>query len=305
MITPSIVTRGDVVAEAHDVAARSAARSGIAVREFAALEDIERATALFNIVWPSPNGTDAMPSNLLRALAHAGNYVAGAFHRDELVGAIVGFLGLHERELVLHSHMLGVLPDARSRNVGWTLKQHQRAWALERGIAKVVWTFDPLVRRNAYFNLAKLGAIGARYSVNFYGEMADGINARDETDRLLVSWDVAGERARSAAAGVPVEANGEAAPVALEVGPDNEPVLRDVTAPSILCQVPDDVVALRAADPELAARWRKALRATLGRAVQSGRVAAGMSKSGWYLVAADRAGASPQAPSASAIDEES
>ena len=77
------------------------------------------------------------------------------------------------------------------RNVGYALKLHQRAWALQRGIATITWTFDPLVRRNAYFNLAKLGVRATRYLPNFYGAMQDPINAGDDTDRLLVDWDLA------------------------------------------------------------------------------------------------------------------
>ncbi len=53
-----------------------------------------------------------------------------------------------------------------------------------------MWTFDPLVRRNAWFNIAVLGAEVAEYLPSFYGSMTDAINAGDESDRLLVAWDV-------------------------------------------------------------------------------------------------------------------
>ncbi|MFF5213377.1 hypothetical protein [Streptosporangium sp. NPDC000396] len=38
--------------------------------------------------------------------------------------------------------------------------------------------------RNAHFNLAKLGASATEYTVDFYGQIDDGINGHDETDRL-------------------------------------------------------------------------------------------------------------------------
>jgi len=33
----------------------------------------------------------------------------------------------------------------------------------------IAWTYDPLIRRNAYFNLVKLGARPVEYLRNFYG----------------------------------------------------------------------------------------------------------------------------------------
>ncbi|GAA1896234.1 hypothetical protein [Actinomadura bangladeshensis] len=42
--------------------------------------------------------------------------------------------------------------------------------------ASVIWTFDPPVRRNAHFNLAKLGARAEAYLENHYGQLPDAIN---------------------------------------------------------------------------------------------------------------------------------
>ena len=52
------------------------------------------------------------------------------------------------------------------------------AWALERGLSEVTWTFDPLVRRNAWFNIEVLGGHITEYVPNFYGTMSDSINAQ-------------------------------------------------------------------------------------------------------------------------------
>ena len=65
---------------------------------------------------------------------------------------------------------------------------------MRAGMAKIVWTFDPLVRRNAMFNLARLGARATRYEVDFYGPVRDAINGEDETDRLVVEWATSGRR---------------------------------------------------------------------------------------------------------------
>ena len=83
----------------------------------------------------------------------------------------------------MHSHITGVLPGLQSQGLGRLLKQHQREWALAREVGHITWTFDPLVARNAHFNLRVLGARVTEYLVDHYGPMDDGVNRGDETDR--------------------------------------------------------------------------------------------------------------------------
>jgi predicted GNAT superfamily acetyltransferase len=140
------------------------------------------------------------------------------------------------------------------------------------------WTFDPLVGRNARFNLVKLGAVGTDYLVDFYGPMADGVNAGDESDRLTVTWDLT-------APVRPYEpGDREGAPVTRRA-PDGGPLAhRD--GDRVWCRVPDDIVALRAADPALALRWRHAVREVFTEAFAGGLTATGMSRDGWYTLEA-------------------
>src|SRR6266542_3171738 len=107
--------------------------------------------------------------------ADSDNYVAGAMRDRRMVGASVGFLHPAGGVFGLHSHITGVRAAARGRGAGFALKQHQRAWALARDLPVVTWTFDPLVRRNAFLNLVKLGAEVVEYLPDFYGPMGDGI----------------------------------------------------------------------------------------------------------------------------------
>ena len=94
----------------------------------------------------------------------------------------------HEGDDALHSHVTGILPGVTGSGVGRAMKNHQRAWAAEQRLKWVTWTYDPLVRRNVWFNIEVLRAHVADYLVDFYGPMTDSINARDESDRLLVAW---------------------------------------------------------------------------------------------------------------------
>lgn len=180
----------------------SARAAGVTIREPTDLVELARLCELFRGVWQEDPSDPSMTVVVLHALAHTGNYVSAAYDGDTLVGGCVGFLSAVGGS-ELHSHIAGVAGTARGRSVGFALKTHQRAWALARGLAQVSWTFDPLVRRNAYFNLAKLGARPRAYLVNFYGPMSDGINAGDDTDRLEAQWRLDDPRVFRASAGEP------------------------------------------------------------------------------------------------------
>lgn len=196
----------------------------MAVRLLVEPPDLEAAAAVINAVWDDP--TLASPS-LLRAYTHFGNPTLGAFVGGRLVGVSVGFLapsgGTH-----LHSHITGLLPDFQHLGLGHRLKLEQRAWCLAQGIAEITWTFDPMLARNAHFNLRKLGAVAEAVLPSFYGAMNDGVNRGDVTDRLEVHW-----------------------------------YLDDVPAPGVAracirtVAIPADYLALRADDPEQARLERK------------------------------------------------
>ena len=129
---------------------------------------------------------------MLVALSHGGNYVAGAFRGKTLVGTCAAFFTT-PLGTAMHSHIAGVLPDQAGRGVGAALKDHQRAWARARGLTEITWTYDPLIARgNAYFNFHRLGVRAVEYIPDFYGDLDDGLNRGQESDRLLVSWSTTG-----------------------------------------------------------------------------------------------------------------
>jgi predicted GNAT superfamily acetyltransferase len=284
----------------------------VEIAQLTQLEDLRALEKLFAAVWGRPD-EPPISSDTLRALVHSGNYVAGSFIEGRLTGGLVGWLGgaAPGEGLHLHSHILGVASGSEAHGLGFQLKQDQRRWCLERGLTKIEWTTDPLVRRNAYFNLTKLGARASQYLVNFYGAMTDGINAGEESDRLLITWQLDSAQAESAAAGSPAEANVElllleGAGAVLSAGPSDEPVKDLTSAPKLrvphsppgalrhpprerggdvlLCQVPEDIVAVRRADPALARSWRLALRSALVDALAAGYEVTGATRSGWYVL---------------------
>ena len=282
------VTQMDLVSRAAATAGRVASAADLAISEIGDIGRLTEAARLFDRVWGSSAEEPLISAATLKALAHSGNYLSAAYRDGTLLGACVGWLGRHNGELQLHSHILGVAPDVQGRSVGYALKLHQRAWSLERGISTITWTFDPLVRRNAYFNLTKLRASITAYYDNFYGEMPDGINAGDESDRVLVDWSLAAldDDGLATVTEPDVDAlRAAGAATILSAGGDGAPVVRsDATAPTLLVQLPEDIVAVRASDPARALAWRRAVRGSLGVALRNGFVANAMTRSGWYVL---------------------
>lgn len=144
-------------------------------------------SALFATIWDSPD-EQVVPPWFLSLASSAGNQLLAAYDGSSLVGGSWGFI----TPTGLHSHITGVLPAYQATGLGLSLKHAQRDWCRARGIATVTWTFDPMIARNAAFNLRKLGAVAVGYLPNFYGEMNDQFNAGQETDRLSVEWHLDG-----------------------------------------------------------------------------------------------------------------
>ena len=277
-------------AEAGRSAEAWASKAGVEVDLVADEPSARQAVGVLARIWPQEDGAPPLTPELAWALAHSGNYVAVARSGGDPVGAAAGFLARDEAGPHLHSHIAGVLPTHQGASVGFALKQHQRAWALAGGLDRITWTFDPLIVRNAYFNVMKLGARLTRYYVDFYGPLTDGINAGDQTDRCLVTWDLAADRTFAAAAGEVAEpdlaalASAEAAEV-LVPGPDGGPLASaDDGARVRLVRVPGDIVAVRKADPALARRWRKALRVVMVEAFHDGLEVAAVTRDGCYVL---------------------
>ncbi|MCZ2826772.1 MULTISPECIES: GNAT family N-acetyltransferase [unclassified Modestobacter] len=287
-------------AAAAAAATEAAIASGVQVVALTDLADLRAVQTLFESIWHPAPDNPPVTVELMRALTKAGNPLFGAYAGPELVGACVGFFAAPSGT-ALHSHVTGVVPSAQRRSVGRALKLHQRAWALQRGLDRISWTFDPLVRRNAWFNLGRLAATPVEYLPDFYGPMGDTINASDQSDRLLTCWSLEAPAVVRAVAGHPVHVDlpallGAGAAAVLAVGPDGSPQARPgVPGGTALIAVPPDVEALRARDPALAAEWRVAVRAALGGALTAGARVRGFAREGWYVV--DGAG-HPGAPEA-------
>ena len=219
---------------------------------------MHKAREIFDLTWSLKIGTEITP-NLLQAMVHSGSYLSGAFIDNKIVGAAFAFPatngGLH-----LHSHMTAVLPDFRDKGVGYALKIDQWNWAKKNNYSHLSWTFDPLVRRNAKLNIAKLGVDILTYFPNFYGDMPDALNAGDESDRLMVSWRTDID-----------------APKARELITNPEPG-------DILIEIPEDIVAIRTKNQSESMKWRIRVREQFMAAFEKKGKVVGFSANDEYVV---------------------
>ncbi|WP_246458622.1 chorismate synthase [Streptomyces himalayensis] len=266
-----------VMPAVRELAATAARTAGVTVRTVDDVTGIAAVADFFCDVWKTPRSTPPYPAEVLHSLVHAGGAVHAAYDGERLAGASVAVFGPPDAQDVYSFVAAAATSD---RGVGHAVKQAQRVWALERGARMMRWTFDPLVARNARFNLVKLGATGTEYLVDFYGPMADGVNDGDESDRLTVTWDLV-----SPGHAPTGHDTVEPQPEVTHSAPDGGPLAtRAADGHRIRCRVPHDIVALRAADPALALRWRHAVRGVFTEAFTEGFTATGMSRDGWYTL---------------------
>ncbi len=222
---------------------------------------------------------DAVPSSLLHVLAVQGGLVLGAFVASNLVGTALAFPIRRGPRWLLWSHMVAVHPHYQGQGIGFALKCAQREWALRHQYTQIAWTFDPLQRGNAKFNLHQLGAVARVYHENFYGEMTDSLNSGLPSDRLEVVWNLNEQRVKRRVSGgislpsSPVDLVSISPGIIMQAASDGSPVLRQEwpeNVPNYYAEIPPSLGQLRMRNLELALKWRLALRHALTRAFQHG-----------------------------------
>jgi predicted GNAT superfamily acetyltransferase len=261
------------------MSAEPRAQGDIAIDFVTTPEEVEEFQAVERRVWEGGD-LEVVPGHVLLTHRRYGGLLLIA--RDGAgrgIGVLLGFPGLKGGQVVHCSHILGVVPEWRSHDVGYWMKWRQREFVLEQGLDLVVWTFDPLETRNARLNIARLGGICREYSRNIYGVMQDGLNAGLETDRLTVEW-----RIRHPTVTARLEGRAQPPSVAA-LGAEGVPLLTrtalrqdsraerpllyledfvlNVDGPRLLVEAPVEFQAIKRADFDAARAWRMGIRSLL------------------------------------------
>jgi predicted GNAT superfamily acetyltransferase len=121
-----------------------------------------------------------------------------------MVGFVHHLAGVRgDNEIFGYSHVMAVAKDYQNKGVGARLKWAQRERALRDGRQLIKWTWDPMMARNAHFNLNRLGAVVESYLDDFYG-IDYGTDERLglPSDRLSATWNIDTARVHALAKGV-------------------------------------------------------------------------------------------------------
>jgi predicted GNAT superfamily acetyltransferase len=244
----------------------AAPSDGITIRRVATTPEYDACVAMQHDIW-GHDFTEIVPGTMLRVTQKIGGVTAGAFDASgRLLGFVFGMMGSMGGRLVHWSDLLAVHPDARNKGLGRRLKLYQRELLLPLGVETMFWTYDPLVTKNAYLNIVRLGARPTEYVVDMYGaDTHTLLHGGIGTDRFVVAWDLATEGG----------ANAKADP-ALDAMAQKAPIVNDLTAPArhtkgdtnlempdvetVRVEVPSDIEAVIAGDIAAASRLREATR---------------------------------------------
>lgn len=283
----------------------------IQIRILETPEEMRWVEDLQAIVWPGDERT-IVPGYLITAAVHHGGVAIGAFasqgpvddpalpeaaasleSASSLVGFVFSFPGLYSTpdgpRLMHVSHMLAVHPGYRNAGIGFRLKRAQWQMVRNQGIDRILWTYDPLLSRNAYLNITRLGAVCSTYRENYYGEMRDGLNIGLPSDRFEVDWWVNTRRvqvrlsrtprpsldlAHFLAGEVNILLTSQLGPAGYPVPVINQEFLKPVSSSSppalLLVEIPPDFQSLRGQDPTLALEWRLSTRECFKMLFQAG-----------------------------------
>ncbi|MGO1394018.1 hypothetical protein [Agrococcus casei] len=207
---------------------------------------LREAGELYTRVFGYDDPTLSLNPHLLKSLASNGGTSVGVF--DEagiMIGYAYGFSGRDADAEYQFSQAAVVDARVQGQGIGNALKRLQARVAAEAGYTEMRWTFDPLLARNAHFNLDSLGATGIRFLPSYYGSAA--------SDRLLVRWQLpAAERRERASAVPPPELAAADCGTAMAIGDD------------VWIAVPADPRRLRASDVD-----ETELRASVATSLQS------------------------------------
>lgn len=227
----------------------------IEIRECTTFEDLSACVQLQREVFALPD-IEISPVRHLIVTRHAGGFTLGAFHENNLVGFVLSVPAFLRGEKAFYSHMTAVKKEFQSYGIGGKLKWQQRERALQDDVKFIKWTYQPVLARNAFFNLEKLGVIIQHYEPNFYGTdyPNNDLKLGLDSDRLFAEWHLEDEKV-----------------VALSKG--ENVVSQD--QPKVSIEIPNNWNDLVAKDLKLAIDEQRRIKAEFKKAFEQGLVCKG------------------------------
>jgi predicted GNAT superfamily acetyltransferase len=244
----------------------------VLIRPLTTIDECRGVAALERTVWGYTDAEDVVPPPVLIVSIKRGGILLGAFDgRGAMAGFVYSIPAIKNGRPTQWSHMLGVVPAARSSGLGTQLKLAQRDQTIAMGLDLIEWTYDPLQAVNAHVNFAKLGIVVEEYEENIYGESSSPLHRGTPTDRFVAEWHVTAphveRRVASLGSSGPIVRDGSVggAPV---VNPSHagsawlRPGAADLSidARRVLVEIPIGFSEMLERDGQLALDWRHATR---------------------------------------------
>jgi predicted GNAT superfamily acetyltransferase len=238
---------------------------GFVIRDLQSLDDYAACVSLQEETW----GTDfaeRVPPAILRVSQYVGGVAAGAFDTsDRMAGFVFGMTGVRNGHLVHWSDMLAVREPYRGRHLGAALKTYQRHKVVAAGVQQMLWTYDPLVARNANLNINRLGARPVEYMIDMYGTTTgSAMFGMLPTDRFIVSWDLTRDQSPVSAAAAAARPGDDQLPLANPLGASGTPAVNPLAtmmgSVPVRVQIPRDIQEEQRLGGDRALRWRLAVR---------------------------------------------
>ncbi|HUQ80258.1 MAG TPA: hypothetical protein VM076_03945 [Gemmatimonadaceae bacterium] len=248
--------------ESSQTSASLVGDDGIILRPFASLADYDEAVVVQDEIWGA-GFIDRVPASILRVGQKVGGVSAGAFDANgRMLGFVFGLTGVRDGLLAHWSDMLAVREDARGMRLGERLKHYQREIVRAMGVKKMFWTFDPLVARNAHFNLNRLRADIGEYAPNFYGSNTGSIlHGSLPTDRFVAVWML--DDAKPPRPSDNGRENGDAPVTTVVHGDEARSVTPFPATDRVLVPIPPDIEPVLVANADAALSWRLTTRAAM------------------------------------------
>jgi predicted GNAT superfamily acetyltransferase len=246
----------------------------IYIKRLEQLNQMHIAVELQKIYW-GVSSESLVHAQTLLTVVNTGGHVLVALDGERAVGILIGFLAttakvyekVMENNLALFSKRMVVLPAYRGHGIGAQLKWSQRDIAIQQGIQRIIWTYDPLLAANAYLNIHKLGCVTTTYLENPYGtDDSIGLVVLGSSDRLQVEWLVDAPHVteladgRTGNMGRYVDSNGIISNSPSETNYGELDVVEEGGRYQLL-SIPHDFVALAKTQPDSAKMWRELTRA--------------------------------------------
>lgn len=252
------------------------------IRPLRSLDEMQGAVDLQKTYW-GEDDSSLVPAHMLFSIVSHGGHVLAAMDGAVMAGVVVGLVGIDPDAVVsspsdvyLYSKRMVVSREYRNHGLGAWLKFAQRDYALEHGIERVMWTFDPLLSMNAHLNLRKLGATSRRFYQDYYGtNNTGGLSPMGYSDRLRIEWRLTEEgvaqRAQGSYEATSLEQYLEAGAVIVNpAAPDNDGFptppeqVRDPAGAVALVEIPRNYYEMAERKPDLITQWRAHNRQSLG-----------------------------------------